>query len=51
MRTTLDLPEDLLREAMKTTHIQTKIPGNDRTGAAGGCPLHGETVQSGIRTI
>ncbi len=24
MRTTLDLPEDLLREAMKTTHIQTK---------------------------
>ncbi len=23
----------------------------DRTGAAGGCPLHGETVQSGIRTI
>jgi len=24
MRTTLDLPEDLLKEAMKTTHIQTK---------------------------
>jgi Arc/MetJ family transcription regulator len=24
MRTTLDLPEDLLLEAMKTTHIQTK---------------------------
>lgn len=24
MRTTLDLPEDLLEEAMKTTHIQTK---------------------------
>ena len=24
MRTTLDLPEDLLREAMKTTQIQTK---------------------------
>ncbi len=24
MRTTLDLPEDLLREAMSTTHIQTK---------------------------
>nr|MBF0222564.1 type II toxin-antitoxin system VapB family antitoxin [Desulfobulbaceae bacterium] len=24
MRTTLDLPEDLLNEAMKTTHIQTK---------------------------
>jgi len=24
MRTTLDLPEDLLQEAMKTTHIQTK---------------------------
>ncbi len=24
MRTTLDLPEDLLLEAMKTTHIPTK---------------------------
>ncbi len=24
MRTTIDLPEDLLQEAMKTTHIQTK---------------------------
>lgn len=24
MRTTLDLPEDLLREAMKRTHIKTK---------------------------
>ena len=24
MRTTLDLPENLLNEAMKTTHIQTK---------------------------
>ena len=24
MRTTLDLPEQLLNEAMKTTHIQTK---------------------------
>jgi Arc/MetJ family transcription regulator len=24
MRTTLDLPEDLLNDAMKTTHIQTK---------------------------
>ena len=24
MRTTLDLPEQLLDEAMKTTHIQTK---------------------------
>ncbi len=24
MRTTLDLPEDLLEEAMKTTQIQTK---------------------------
>lgn len=24
MRTTLDLPEELLNEAMKTTHIQTK---------------------------
>jgi len=24
MRTTLDLPESLLKEAMKTTHIQTK---------------------------
>ncbi len=24
MRTTLDLPEDLLREAMKATHITTK---------------------------
>ena len=24
MRTTLDLPEDLLQEAMKTTHISTK---------------------------
>ena len=24
MRTTLDLPEDLLREAMRTTHINTK---------------------------
>ncbi len=24
MRTTLDLPEKLLEEAMKTTHIQTK---------------------------
>ncbi len=24
MRTTLDLPEDLLREAMKTTNIKTK---------------------------
>ena len=24
MRTTLDLPENLLREAMKTTHIKTK---------------------------
>jgi len=24
MRTTLDLPEDLLDEAMQTTHIQTK---------------------------
>jgi len=24
MRTTLDLPENLLEEAMKTTHIQTK---------------------------
>ena len=24
MRTTLDLPEDLLQEAMKATHIQTK---------------------------
>ena len=24
MRTTLDLPEELLREAMKATHIQTK---------------------------
>jgi Arc/MetJ family transcription regulator len=24
MRTTLDLPEDLLVEAMKTTHIHTK---------------------------
>jgi len=24
MRTTLDLPEDLLLEAMKATHIQTK---------------------------
>lgn len=24
MRTTLDLPDDLLQEAMKTTHIQTK---------------------------
>lgn len=24
MRTTLDLPEELLVEAMKTTHIQTK---------------------------
>lgn len=25
MRTTLDLPENLLKKAMKTTHIQTKI--------------------------
>ena len=24
MRTTLDLPEDLLNEAMKATHIETK---------------------------
>ena len=24
MRTTLDLPEDLLQEAMQATHIQTK---------------------------
>jgi len=24
MRTTLDLPEDLVNEAMKTTHINTK---------------------------
>ncbi len=24
MRTTLDLPEDLLREAMRTAHINTK---------------------------
>ncbi len=24
MRTTLDLPEDLLKEAMRATHIQTK---------------------------
>ena len=24
MRTTLDLPENLLKEAMKSTHIQTK---------------------------
>jgi hypothetical protein len=24
MRTTLDLPEELLREAMRTTHIETK---------------------------
>ena len=24
MRTTLDLPENLLEEAMKTTHIETK---------------------------
>jgi len=24
MRTTLDLPEDLLQEAMRSTHIQTK---------------------------
>ncbi len=24
MRTTLDLPEDLLKEAMKATHIETK---------------------------
>ncbi|MCK5228239.1 MAG: type II toxin-antitoxin system VapB family antitoxin [Desulfobulbaceae bacterium] len=24
MRTTLDLPENLLKEAMKATHIQTK---------------------------
>lgn len=24
MRTTLDLPEELLNEAMKSTHIQTK---------------------------
>jgi Arc/MetJ family transcription regulator len=24
MRTTLDLPEDLLKKAMKATHIQTK---------------------------
>jgi Arc/MetJ family transcription regulator len=24
MRTTIDLPENLLEEAMKTTHIQTK---------------------------
>lgn len=24
MRTTLDLPKDLLNEAIKTTHIQTK---------------------------
>ncbi len=24
MRTTLDLPEDLLKEAMKASHIQTK---------------------------
>ena len=24
MRTTLDLPENLLREAMQTTHIETK---------------------------
>ena len=24
MRTTLDLPEELLQEAMKATHIQTK---------------------------
>jgi Arc/MetJ family transcription regulator len=24
MRTTLDLPEDLVKEAMKTTHIKTK---------------------------
>ncbi|HID02921.1 MAG TPA: type II toxin-antitoxin system VapB family antitoxin [Desulfobacterales bacterium] len=24
MRTTLDLPEELLKEAMTTTHIQTK---------------------------
>jgi len=24
MRTTLDLPEDLINEAMKTTHINTK---------------------------
>ena len=24
MRTTLDLPENLLQEAMKVTHIQTK---------------------------
>ncbi len=24
MRTTIDLPEDLLQEAMKATHIQTK---------------------------
>ncbi len=24
MRTTLDLPEDLVNEAMKTTHIRTK---------------------------
>jgi len=24
MRTTLDLPENLIEEAMKTTHIQTK---------------------------
>jgi len=24
MRTTIDLPEDLLNEAMKTTHVKTK---------------------------
>ncbi len=24
MRTTLDLPEELLREAMRTTHVETK---------------------------
>ena len=24
MRTTLDLPENLIKEAMKTSHIQTK---------------------------
>jgi len=24
MRTTLDLPEDLIKEAMKATHIETK---------------------------
>lgn len=24
MRTTLDLPEDLLKEAMKATHLETK---------------------------